>query len=369
MSKRTIDSFYKTVSPPSKKIKADEELIPTTFTTHPSYPHPIADLPPSIANALANINNASTSSKIINNQPHLDLVYFHPLIPQAAARDLFQFLRRELPFYRVQYNIRRGGINTQINTPRFTTVFGLDATSQFVTPLDASSSSSGPLVKAEPDGDPPGNSSSSTTTTTNNSIILDTKTQTPIPASKYQYTPRPIPPCLETLRHAVERCTADGSTYNFCLVNYYASGDDSISYHSDDERFLGANPAIASISLGAQRDFLMKHKPSDPGAPGAPGLGSGTRTGINQPVKFALAGGDMVVMRGETQANWLHSVPKRRGGEAQRGRINITFRRAVVPGGTNNYYTYNVGAGGVYRWDEGMGRMCLVGKEEKGLSE
>ncbi|KAL3495905.1 hypothetical protein BJX62DRAFT_232793 [Aspergillus germanicus] len=347
MSKRTIESFYKTVSPPNKKIKADEELIPTTFTTHPSYPHPIADLPPSIANALANINTESTSPTIINNQPHLNLLYFHPLIPQAAARDLFQFLRRELPFYRVQYNIRRGGINTQINTPRFTTVFGLDATSQFITPLEKSSSSSAPTVKAEDDDEPADNIS-------NNSIIVDTKTQTPIPASKYQYTPRPIPACLETLRHAVERSIGDGSTYNFCLVNYYATGDDSISYHSDDERFLGANPSIASISLGAQRDFLMKHKPSD-----APGVGS------NPPMKFALAGGDMVVMRGETQANWLHSIPKRKGGEAHKGRINITFRKAVVPGGTNNYYNYNVGSGGVYRWDEGLGKMCPVVKEEK----
>ncbi|KAL3449844.1 hypothetical protein BJX65DRAFT_272056 [Aspergillus insuetus] len=347
MSKRTIDSFYKAASPPSKKIKADEELIPTTFTTHPSYPHPIADLSPSIANALANLNSESTSPKIINNQPHLDLLYFHPLIPQAAARDLFQFLRRELPFYRVQYSIRRGGINTQINTPRFTTVFGLDATSQFITPLAESSSSSTSAVKTEDDDKPADN-------TSNKSIIVDTKTQNPIPASKYQYTPRPVPACLETLRHAVERSIGDGSPYNFCLVNYYATGDDSISYHSDDERFLGPNPSIASISLGAQRDFLMKHKPFD-----TPGVGS------NQPMKFALAGGDMVVMRGETQANWLHSIPKRKGGEAHRGRINITFRKAVVPGGTNNYYNYNVGSGGVYRWDEGMGKMCPVVKEEK----
>jgi hypothetical protein len=82
-------------------------------------------------------------------------------------------------------------------------------------------------------------------------------------------------------------------------------------------------------------------------------------------MKFALAGGDMVVMRGETQANWLHSIPKRKGGEAHKGRINITFRKAVVPGGTNNYYNYNVGSGGVYWWDEGMGKMCPVVKEEK----
>ncbi|OXN15733.1 hypothetical protein CDV57_09413, partial [Aspergillus fumigatus] len=136
-----------------------------------------------------------------------------------------------------------------------------------------------------------------------------------------------------------------GAVYNFCLVNYYASGDDSIAYHSDDERFLGPNPCIASLSLGAKRDFLMKHKTAE-GVAAAP-------------VKLALADGDMVIMRGETQSNWLHSIPKRRGsrGEARQGRINITFRRAVVPAGTENYYRYNVGEGKAHRWREEEGRM------------
>ncbi|KAL2844557.1 hypothetical protein BJY01DRAFT_263852 [Aspergillus pseudoustus] len=349
MSKRTIESFYKTVSPPKKKIKADEELIPTTFTNHPSYPHPIANLPPSIASSLENINADSHPPKIINNQPNLDLLYFHPLIPPQTARDLFNFLRRELPFYRVQYNIRRGGINTQINTPRFTTVFGVDATAQFITPAatataKGSGSGSQPAVKTENDAQ-----------TDPALTLVDAKTSLPIPSSKYQYTPRPTPPCLETLCQTVQRSIADGSTYNFCLVNYYASGADSIAYHSDDERFLGADPSIASISLGAERDFLMRRKPSDDIGTSA----SGASVSKSQPLKFALAGGDMLVMRGGTQANWLHSVPKRKGGEAPggTGRINITFRKAVVAGGTNNYYNYNVGSGVVYRWDEGLGEM------------
>ncbi|KAL4764546.1 alpha-ketoglutarate-dependent dioxygenase AlkB family protein [Aspergillus foveolatus] len=322
MAKRTLESFYKTVTPPkSKKLKADEEL-PLSYSHHPSYPHPIASLPPSLASALASLSGAE--SKKITNQPHLDLLYFHPLIPAPTARDLFQFLRCELPFYRVQYSIKRGGQTTQINTPRFTTVFGVDATAEFV-PVSAteSESKSGPDVL----------------------VPVDVKTRKPIPENKYQYTPRPIPECLDQLRQAVEAAVGDGSSYNFCLLNYYATGDDSISYHSDDERFLGPNPSIASISLGAQRDFLMRHKPSQ-----APGVS-------NQPLKFSLASGDMVVMRGETQSNWLHSIPKRKGGEAQKGRINITFRKAVVPGGTNNYYNYNVGNGTVYRWDEQEGKM------------
>ena len=185
-------------------------------------------------------------------------------------------------------------------------------------------------------------------------------------------------------------------SYNFCLVNYYASGEDSIAFHSDDERFLGVEPSIASLSLGGERDFLMKHKPYAPVENGntrpvhvhAFGTGSGggmqmdtctTRTSnysldagsvppsqfqTQQQIKMNLGSGDMVVMRGPTQANWLHSIPKRKGkvGEATKGRINITFRRAVVPGGTDNYYHYNVGDGGMYRWDEVSRRMVAQGR-------
>ncbi|KAL2864817.1 alpha-ketoglutarate-dependent dioxygenase AlkB family protein [Aspergillus lucknowensis] len=333
MSKRTIESFYKAVSPPSKTLKPEEEVKPKppSFTHHPSYPHPIATLPSTIGRPLANINLESHPPMKITDQPHLDLVYFHPLIPSPIARDLFEFLRRELPFYRVQYSIRRGANKMQINTPRFTTVFGVDATSWFA---EIPSTTSDAVKNAE-----------------SGSVLLDSKSHQPIHKNKYQYTPRPIPECLDTLRQAVEGAIGDGSPYNFCLVNYYATGDDSISYHSDDERFLGPNPSIASISLGAQRDFLMKHKPSQDAKVS------------NQPMKFSLASGDMVVMRGETQSNWLHSIPKHKGREAHKGRINITFRKAVVPGGTDNYYNYNVGNGTVFRWDEQEGKMRPQGTQ------
>lgn len=145
-------------------------------------------------------------------------------------------------------------------------------------------------------------------------------------------------------------------------MNYYASGSDSIAYHSDDERFLGPLPAIASLSLGAKRDFCMKHKPFQPGhgKPGPPSIGV---------VKLPLASGDMLLMRGKTQANWLHSIPKRAGKNLEDGgRINITFRKALVKGGTANYYSYNVGSGPVYRWD-GDSREMRIWKEEAVTSE
>jgi alkylated DNA repair dioxygenase AlkB len=127
-------------------------------------------------------------------------------------------------------------------------------------------------------------------------------------------------------------------------VNYYASGADSISFHSDDERFLGPEPAIASFSLGARRDFLMKHKPPRPGE---------SVSNQAKGVKLPLGSGDMVLMKGRTQSNWLHSIPKRTGkNQDDGGRINITFRRAMIKDGTENYYNYNVGSGPVYRWDK-----------------
>ena len=69
-------------------------------------------------------------------------------------------------------------------------------------------------------------------------------------------------------------------------------------------------------------------------------------------LKLPLASGDMILMRGTARANWLHSVPERKGGGSGTGRINITLRKAPVRGGIESYYQYNVGSGGVFRWDD-----------------
>ncbi|KAJ9114107.1 hypothetical protein QFC20_001623 [Naganishia adeliensis] len=149
-----------------------------------------------------------------------------PHLGAKESREYGEFLRRELPFYRVEYKLTRFGKPTDIKTPRFTTVFGVDETSRF-----------------EPDGS-----------------LIETATGKPIAKSKYKTAkPRPIPNCLDDLRKSVEAAT--GTTYNYALVNYYATGADSISYHSDDEHFLEKEPAIASFSFLGVRDFLLKHKP------------------------------------------------------------------------------------------------------------
>lgn len=357
--KRTINAFF-TPSQPAKRARtsppASEVQSTKTFSTpplnqrndeekeaqqssdtpskpeqpatrHPNYPRPIGTLPPEL---LTKLHLAPSSpGKILNSNPDLDCLYYTPFLPPSLQTPLFRFFRTELPFYRVQYAIKRGNVETQINTPRYTTVYGVDETSCFSVPPDSPS-------------DHP-------------QQLFDATTRRPVPASAYKCRPRPIPSCLDALRYITEATT--GHTFNFCLVNYYATGSDSISYHSDDERFLGDNPAIASFSLGAPRDFLLRHKE-------AKSRGMSKEEGD---LKLRLGSGDMILMRGSTQSKWLHSLPKRAGGKAgEQGRINITLRRAMGKGGTENYYRYNVGEGGVFRWDGGRGEMVLWEGEGEG---
>lgn len=141
--------------------------------------------------------------------------------------------------------------------------------------------------------------------------------ETGAPPSAYKIKPRKIPPALKTLLEHMQKQT--DAKYNFVLVNFYENGKDSISWHSDDESFLGPLPCIASLSLGSSRDFQMKHK-EDKSA---------------KVEKWSLESGDCVVMRGTTQSRWLHSIPKR---AKAGGRMNLTFRRAMNVKGTNNYY-------------------------------
>lgn len=307
---RTLDSFF--TPPPTKRSrttnaeKGDETSTKTS--THPTYPFSVPHLPIEITEIL-NFAPAE-EGKVINDKPDLDLLYFNPYIPKEISRDMFEFLRSELFFYRVKYTIKRGPTETLINTPRFTTVFGIDDSSRF----------------------------------NDQGQILDAVSGKPVAKDAYKCQPRPLPDCLDVLRRLTENAT--GCTFNFALVNYYATGDDSISYHSDDERFLGALPAIASFTLGAQRDFLLKHKPTER-----------KDESETKPMKLPLVSGDMVLMKGKTQSCWLHSIPKRKGGEVGKGRINITFRKAMVKGGTENYYRYNVGDGGVFKWNQGKREM------------
>ncbi|MFC0396949.1 alpha-ketoglutarate-dependent dioxygenase AlkB family protein [Paraburkholderia rhizosphaerae] len=97
-----------------------------------------------------------------------------------------------------------------------------------------------------------------------------------------------------------------GARFNSVLLNRYRSGADSMGWHADREPELGDEPVIASVSLGATRTFDMRHN----------------RTGAVQ--SFALSSGSLLVMRGNTQAEWRHRVPKEPRVDGER--INLTFR-------------------------------------------
>jgi alkylated DNA repair dioxygenase AlkB len=117
--------------------------------------------------------------------------------------------------------------------------------------------------------------------------------------------PAPWTAALLEVKRAAEE--ASGAELNCVLANWYRTGRDSVSWHSDDEPELGECPVIASVSLGGTRTFQMKHK-------ARPQLRA----------SLALTHGSLLVMRGPTQHHWLHQVPKTRREVAER--INLTYR-------------------------------------------
>ena len=100
-------------------------------------------------------------------------------------------------------------------------------------------------------------------------------------------------------------------TFNSVLVNLYRDGHDSMGWHADDEPELGAAPVIASVSLGASRELRLRQADDH------------ART-----VTVRLDNGSLLVMRGNSQRDWQHSLPKRK--KVLEPRINLTFR-AIVP--------------------------------------
>jgi alkylated DNA repair dioxygenase AlkB len=132
------------------------------------------------------------------------------------------------------------------------------------------------------------------------------------PGRSYVYSGIRYEPATWTASLLALRATlrsAAGHDFNTVLANLYRDGRDSLGFHSDDEPELGPmrdDIAIASISLGAARRFVLKHKRD------------------RRRLSYELGNGDLLVMRGRTQQRWLHALPKttRPVGE----RLNLTFR-------------------------------------------
>jgi alkylated DNA repair dioxygenase AlkB len=112
---------------------------------------------------------------------------------------------------------------------------------------------------------------------------------------------------LSYLKQIVEELAE--TKFNSCLLNLYHNGNEGMGWHSDDEKSLGKNNTIASLSFGAERNFSFKHKHT------------------KQIVSFVLEHGSLLIMKDTTQTNWLHSLPKSKS--VTRPRINLTFRTIV----------------------------------------
>lgn len=112
---------------------------------------------------------------------------------------------------------------------------------------------------------------------------------------------------LKELKSLVE--LHSGESYNSCLLNLYHNGSEGMTWHSDAEKDLKKNGAIASLSLGAERKFSFKNKKN------------------NKTISLVLQHGSLLVMKGETQTHWLHSLPKTT--KTMLPRVNLTFRSIV----------------------------------------
>lgn len=117
--------------------------------------------------------------------------------------------------------------------------------------------------------------------------------------------PKPWTPALLWLKEQIQNVST--ASYNSVLLNWYRSGQDHLSWHTDAEKELGENPTIASLNFGESRRFLLRCNDDH-----------------QNKIEFLLEHGDLLIMQGELQHYWQHSVPKQT--KVTHGRLNMTFR-------------------------------------------
>lgn len=120
-------------------------------------------------------------------------------------------------------------------------------------------------------------------------------------------TPHPWTLVLDECRKRCEELA--GVSFNSGLANLYRDGQDSVSWHSDDEPELGVEPVIASVSLGSIRRFDFRHVSGEP------------------TIKTELQSGSIVIMSGRSQSHWKHQIPRTK--RVNEPRINLTFRQVI----------------------------------------
>ncbi|MEM6720112.1 MAG: alpha-ketoglutarate-dependent dioxygenase AlkB [Bacteroidota bacterium] len=185
------------------------------------------------------------------NLPDADIIYYPNFIAPTEATRIFETLRDETPWQQDDIKVF-GKVYAQ---PRLTALYGTN--------------------------------------------------QKPYSYSNIEMTPHALTPTLAALKHKVDETSQ--ANFTTMLLNYYRDGKDSNGWHADNEKELGVNPIIASLSFGQERFFHLKH-----------------RTDKSLKHKILLQHGSLLLMKGETQHKWLHQIPKT--ARKINGRINITFR-------------------------------------------
>ncbi len=130
------------------------------------------------------------------------------------------------------------------------------------------------------------------------------------PSISYRYASKtkiglPWTSTLLIIKNIVESITKE--SYNACLLNLYHNGEESMGWHSDNEKEIITNSSIASLSLGASRKFSFKNKET------------------KESVSIELANGSLLEMKGSVQTHWWHALVKSK--KVTDGRINLTFRQ------------------------------------------
>ncbi len=196
------------------------------------------------------MNSLFPQEKIIFDLPDAEIEYYPELFSSAKANELFQLLQKEIPWQQDDITI----FGKTLPQPRLTALFGNE-------------------------GKPYGYSG----------IIMQ---------------PHAWSPLIMFIKEEVEKICQENFTT--VLLNNYRDGKDSNGWHADNEKELGRNPVIASVSFGAERTFQLKHNT------------------LNAKQNIILQHGSLLIMKGTTQHFWKHQIPKT---TKQIGaRINLTFR-------------------------------------------
>jgi alkylated DNA repair dioxygenase AlkB len=197
------------------------------------------------------MNSLFQSDPIVFNLPDAEIIYFPDFLSNEEADSLFQELRKNIPWQQDQITVY-GKKHLQ---PRLTALYGNEGK--------------------------------------------------PYSYSNIVMQPHHWTLTLQKIKSLVENVS--DTSFTTVLLNYYRDGSDSNGWHSDNEKELGTNPVIASLSLGAERNFQLKHN-FDP----------------TQKKNIILENGSLLLMKGTTQHFWKHQVPKTT--KPIGARINLTFR-------------------------------------------